>query len=119
MKTLIFKTTAITGVLVFLTLMMVSTSCKKDKTCHGKVTVVDTNGTAIASANVKLSAPSVGGDVVYDGTTDGSGVASFEVKLPAIFDVYATKATYPGMAGVGVLRLDEPGKDAEVTVIMQ
>ncbi len=100
-------------------MMLVSTSCKKDKICHGKVTVLDTGGVAIAGATVKLSAPSVNGDVVYTGTTDGSGIASFDVKLPAIFDIYATKATYPGKAGVGVIRLDEPGKKTEVKVTMK
>ena len=119
MKTFIAKFSAITGVIMFLTVMFISTSCNKDKTCHGKVTVTDTNGTVVASAAVKLSAPSVGGDVVYNGVTDGSGNANFDVKLPAIFDVVATKASFPGMSGVGVLRLDEPGKDANVTVKIQ
>lgn len=119
MKTFISKFTAVTGVLMLLSVMFVSSSCNKDKTCHGKVTVTDTNGTVVSGAAVKLSAPSVGGDVVYDGVTDGSGIASFDVKLPAIFDVVATKATFPGMSGVGVLRLDEPGKDAEVSVTIQ
>ncbi len=119
MKAFIFKISAITGVLMLFTIMFIASSCNKDQTCHGTVTVVDTVGSPVASAKVKLSAPSVGGDVVYDGTTDGSGKVSFDVKLPAIFDVYATKATFPGLAGVGVLRLDEPGTDAEVKVIIQ
>jgi hypothetical protein len=119
MKTFISKFSAITGVIVLLSVVFISTSCNKDKTCHGKVTVTDTNGTVVANAAVKLSAPSVGGDVVYDGVTDGSGHANFEVKLPAIFDVVATKATFPGMSGIGVLRLDEPGKDNDVTVKIQ
>jgi len=119
MKSFIFKISAITGVLMLFTLMFIASSCNKDQTCRGTVTVLDTVGAAVASANVKLSAPSVGGDVVYDGTTDGSGTVTFDVKLPAIFDVYATKASFPGLAGVGVIRLDEPGKEAEVKVIIQ
>ncbi len=118
MKTFINKYSAITRVIMFSVIMFISTSCNKDKTCHGKVTVTDANGTVVSGAAVKLSAPSVGGDVVYDEVTDGSGVASFEVKLPAIFDVKATKATIPG-TGVGVLRLDEPGKSNSVTVKIQ
>ena len=98
-----------------ISVMLISTSCNKDKTCHGKVKVVDTNGAAISGAKVKLSAPSVSGDVVYEGSTDGSGEASFDVKLPAIFDVTATHIAYAG-TGVGVIRLDEPGKDADVQV---
>ncbi len=118
MKTLTNRFLAITSVVALLSVVFISTSCNKDKTCHGKVTVVDTNGAVISGAAVKLSAPSVSGDVVYDGTTDGSGNASFEVKLPAIFDVKATHSAYSG-TGVGVLRLDEPGKNADVTVKIQ
>jgi len=118
MKAIISKISAITGVILLLSVIFISTSCNKDKTCHGKVKVVDTNGVALSGATVKLSAPSVSGDVVYTNVTDGSGMASFDVKLPAIFDVYATKPAYTG-AGVGVIRLDEPGKDADVTVTIQ
>ena len=118
MKTTITKISAISAVILLVAVMFVSTSCNKDKTCYGKVKVVDTNGVVVSGANVKLSAPSVNGDVVYENKTDGSGIASFEVKLPAIFDVYATKTGISG-AGVGVLRLDEPGKDADVTVTIQ
>lgn len=118
MKTFLTKITAITAVIMLLSVMFISTSCNKDKTCHGKVKVIDTNGVTISNATVKLSAPSVSGDVVYNGTTDGSGIASFDVKLPAIFDVYATKTGISG-SGVGVIRLDEPGKDASVTVTIQ
>ncbi len=115
MKTFINRISAIIGVVTLLVVMFISTSCNKDKTCYGKVTVVDSNGTAISGATVHLAAPSVNGDVVYDGKTDGSGQASFDVKLPAIFDVTATHPGYAG-TGVGVLRLDEPGKESDVTV---
>ena len=118
MKTLLNKISAITAVVAILSVMFVSTSCNKDKTCHGKVKVIDTNGAVVSGATVKLAAPSVSGDVVYNGTTDGSGEATFDVKLPAIFDVTATKTGISG-TGVGVLRLDEPGKDADVTVKIQ
>jgi hypothetical protein len=119
MKTFILKISTLAFVMMLFVVASTSTSCKKDKTCHGKVSVVDTNGAAVASATVKLSAPSVNGDVVYQSVTDGSGDVTFDVKLPAIFDVVATKPTYPGMAGVGVLRLDEPGKSNDVTVKIQ
>lgn len=116
MKTFIIKFSALVSIAILTVLAMTSTSCNKDKTCHGKVTVTDSTGTVIPSANVHLAAPSVGGDVVYDAITDGSGHANFEVKLPAIFDVTASKAGYS--PGTGVLRLDEPGKSNEVTVKM-
>lgn len=97
-----------------------NSSCKKDQTCHGTVHVNDTAGHPVANATVKLSAPSVNGDVVYSQLSDGSGEAEFEVKLPAIFDVTATKATFPpGFVGTGVLRLDEPGKTGEITVTIK
>ena len=113
--TLRFSAFAVASLLVFAALS--SSSCKKDKTCHGTVRVVDTANNPVGSATVKLSAPSVNGDVTYSSTTDGSGDATFEVKLPAIFDVTATKATVG--TGTGVLRLDEPGKTNDVTVTLQ
>ena len=119
MKSIILKSFVFGSVALLLGAAFTTSSCRKDKTCHGKVHVVDTLNRDVANALVKLSAPSVQGQVVYDGTTDNSGVVRFEVKLPAIFDVTATKATYPGQSATGVLRLDEPGKDAEVTVTMQ
>ncbi|HEY0030765.1 MAG TPA: carboxypeptidase-like regulatory domain-containing protein [Bacteroidia bacterium] len=118
MKTFILKISTAACILGLFAVASISSSCNKDKTCHGTVKVVDSNGVGIGNATVKLAAPSVNGDVVYENVTDGSGDASFEVKLPAIFDVTATKASYPG-TGVGVLRLDEPGKSAEVTVKIQ
>ena len=113
MKTLILKLSALTGIVMLLLFSVTSSSCNKDKTCHGKVTVTDSNGTVLPSVPVHLAAPSVGGQVTYDGTTDGSGNVDFEVKLPAIFDVTATKS---GVVGTGILRLDEPGKSNSITV---
>jgi hypothetical protein len=119
MKTFTLKFSATVCAFILLFTAFSSSSCKKDKTCHGKVHVTDTTGNPVVNANVKLSAPSVNGDVTYDNVTDGSGDASFEVKLPAIFDVTARKSTYAGMVGTGVLRLDEPGKSNDVTVKIQ
>ncbi|OFY86627.1 MAG: hypothetical protein A3F72_09680 [Bacteroidetes bacterium RIFCSPLOWO2_12_FULL_35_15] len=120
MKTFVLRFSSIAIVFLLLFTAISTTSCKKDKTCYGKVMVVDTAGIPVAVATVKLAAPSVNGQVEYVGTTDGSGVVSFEVKLPAIFDVFATQAAnYPGMTGVGVLRLDEPGKKTETTVTIK
>lgn len=102
--------------LSFLLLTVVATpSCKKDQTCHGKVHCIDSTGVPVGAAQVILAAPSVNGDVTYKGSTDGSGDVNFEVTLPAIFDVTATKGSF---SGTGVLRLDEAGKSNEVTVTM-
>jgi hypothetical protein len=119
MKTFILKSLAFGGVIFLLSTALTTSSCKKDKTCHGKVHVVDSLGKNVGNAFVRLAAPSVQGDVKYDGSTDNSGNVSFEVKLPAIFDVTASKATYPNKLGVGVLRLDEPGKSSEVEVTIR
>lgn len=119
MKTFFLKYASVAGIILMLVVALSTSSCKKDKTCRGKVYVVDTAGVAVGNAVVKLDANAVNGDVIYDAYTDGAGAANFEVKLPAIFDVTATKATYPGMEGNGVLRLDEPGKEAEVTVVIR
>ncbi|MCC6838349.1 MAG: hypothetical protein IT234_07415 [Bacteroidia bacterium] len=118
MKTFFLKYASVAGMIVLLVAALSTPSCKKDKTCHGKVYVVDDSGVAVGNAKVKLDANAVNGDVTYEAYTDGAGAANFEVKLPAIFDVTATKATITGV-GNGVLRLDEPGKDAEVTVVIR
>ncbi len=126
MRTFILKFSAFVCVGLFLVAALCTTSCKKDKTCRGKVTVVDTAGAPVVGAAVKLSSPPsvpanpahpAGGDLVINGVTDGSGVVNFEIQLPTILDIVATQTTaFPGMTGKGILRLDEPGKTAEVTV---
>ena len=120
MRTVILKSLAFGGTIFLLSAAFTTSSCKKDKTCHGTVHVVDTLGRGVGGAFVRLSANSVQGDVKYDGTTDNSGTVRFDVKLPAIFDVQAVKAAaFPGKIGIGVLRLDEPGKSAEVEVTIR
>jgi hypothetical protein len=118
MKTFILKSSAFACVLVLLFTAFSTSSCKKDKTCHGTVKVMDTTGKVVAGAIVKLAAPSVNGQVTYTSNTDGTGNASFDVKLPAIFDVTATQPLHSGV-GTGILRLDEPGKSNEVTVVIK
>ena len=120
MKTFILKISAFACVAFLLITALSVTSCKKDKTCHGKVTVVDTAGIVVAGASVVLSAPSVNGQVSSSNITDASGVALFEIKLPAIFDIVASKNdAFPNMTGKGILRVDEPGKTADVTVTLK
>lgn len=115
MKSSILKLSAF---LLVATLLITASACKKDEKCYGKVTVVDTTGSVVGDAVVLLDAPD--GQVTYTETTDGYGVAEFEIKLPAIFNITATQESiYPGMKGRGTLRVDEPGKHAEVTVKIQ
>ena len=129
MKTFIVKISAFVCVVLLLMTALFSTSCKKDKTCQGKITVIDTAGLVVANATVDLSSPPsvppstahpAGGDIHITGVTDGSGVVNFELKLPAILDVLATQTSaFPGMTGKAILRLDEPGKTAEATVTIK
>ncbi|MBA3704870.1 MAG: carboxypeptidase regulatory-like domain-containing protein [Bacteroidetes bacterium] len=114
MKTHILKFSAFVGVLLLLLTAFGASSCNKDKTTHGKIHVVDGQGAYVAGAAVHLSAPN--SQVVYDGTTDGSGYVQFDVRLPAIFDVTASKDS---LIGTGVLRLDEPGKTTELNVTVR
>jgi hypothetical protein len=113
MKTSILKFVPVIILAMLITVATTATSCKKDQTCKGRVHVQTDTGTAVAGATVKLNAP--GGDVEYSGTTDGSGDAVFEVTLPAIFDVTAISGT---STGTGVIRLDEPGKEDDVTITL-
>jgi hypothetical protein len=119
MKTFTLKFSAFVGTFILLFTAFSSSSCKKDKTCHGIVHVIDTSGSPISDAKVLLAAPSVNGEVTYEKLSDSYGDAEFEVALPAIFDVTATKSSYAGKVGTGVLRVDEPGKTGEVTVTIK
>lgn len=114
MKTNVIKFSAFAGVLLLLFVAFSTSSCKKDKTTHGKIHVKNASGDFVAGAAVNLSAPD--GQVTYNGTTDGGGYVQFDVRLPAIFDVTASKDS---LVGTGVLRLDEPGKTTELTVIIR
>jgi len=116
MKTFLLKFSAFAFIAMIVAVTFTSTSCNKDKTCHGTVTVVDTTSAKVAGATVLLAAPSVGGQITYTGTTDGTGVVNFDVKLPAIFDVTATKTGSPTKTGTGIIRLDEAGKSNSVTI---
>jgi hypothetical protein len=119
MKTVILKTSAFVCVMLLLITSLTTTSCKKDKMCHGNITVIDTAGATISGATVVVAAPSVNGQKSFSNITDGSGVAKIDLKLPAIMDIVATSSTYPGMTGKGILRLDEPGKTEDVTVTIK
>ena len=128
MKNLIIKFSAATCVILFLFFALLSTSCKENKNCNGKITVIDTAGVAISGATVKLSSPPsvppsathpTGGDLIIDDVTDGAGVVNIELKLPAILDVVAKITAFPNMTGKAILRLDEPGKNTEITVTIK
>ncbi len=116
MKTLVTKISTSLAILSLFIIFTMITSCKKDKVTHGTVTVKNVVGVAVSGAKVVLSATSVGGVKSYTGTSDASGVAKFDVPLPGIWDVAVTKDT---LTGQGVLRLDEPGKKDEITIVLR
>lgn len=120
MKPFVLKSSVFVCFCFLLAAAISTPACKKDKNCRGKVTVLDTMGGApVAGATVLLAAPSVHGQITYTGTTDGTGVVNFEIKLPAIFDIIATKSSFPHDTAKGILRLDEPGKSNEALVRMK
>jgi len=117
MKSILLKITSVISVAVLLVAAFSVSSCKKDQTCHGHVNVYDTAANKVALATVRLDAYSINGVVTYTSQTDGNGEASFDIALPAIFDIYVTKDDqFPGMWGKGSLNVDEPRKDGWATV---
>lgn len=100
-------------------------SCNKDKTCTVNVKCVNAKtGGAVSEAYVKLYAPvrtasgsTVVADVKAEGTTNGYGIVSFKFKLPAIFNIQATK-TKDSLIGSGIVTLEE-GKTVEAVVQMK
>lgn len=114
MKTNVLKFSAFAGVLLMLVIAFSASSCKKDKTTHGKIHVKNAAGNYVAGAKVLLTAPNA--DKKYEGLTDSGGYIQFDIALPAIFDVTASKDS---LVGTGVIRLDEPGKTTELTVTIR
>lgn len=116
MKTFALRTSAIVCAFALILTATMATSCKKDKTTYGTVTVQTTSGKLVSGAKVLLSAAAVAGEKTYEGVTDGSGEAEFEIALPGIWDVTVTKDS---LSGTGVLRLDEPGKSDNTTITVR
>lgn len=141
MKIFINRSSVIASVLFLLFITITTTSCKKEKKTVGKVTVNKANGTPVIGATVNLAAPSANGVTEYTEKTIESGLAEFEIPLPAIWDVSVTyydtlylpntgvldtTAAFSStvdsvitLYGTGVLRLDEPGKTESVVVVVR
>lgn len=113
------------GVLIVFVSTMMYLSCNKNTDCKVNVKCVDAStGSAVSGADVKLfanvktaSGGTVQADVKAEGTTDSYGVVSFTFKLPAIFNISATK-TSDSLAGTALVTLEE-GKTVESTVPMK
>ena len=109
---------------------LTGTSCQKNTDCKATVTCVDSSG-PVSNANVLLYATiktSQGGTVTADlkaqGTTDEGGSVRFTFKLPAIYDIRATKVTTLSgtgtrtLVGTGIIKLEE-GKASDKTVTLK
>jgi len=111
----LYSESALFSIIIIAFLAVSYSSCKKEQSCDGVVTVLSSGGggTPVAGATVRLWANTQPkGQVEATGITDGSGKAYFNFKLQAILnaDVTAISGT-----GSGILRL-EPGKKVETTV---
>ncbi|HWY12573.1 MAG TPA: hypothetical protein VN026_14670 [Bacteroidia bacterium] len=102
------------------------TSCKKNTDCIANVICNDSTGVGIGGATVYLYAnvkTPVGGTITADlratGITDAGGKVSFTFKLPAIYDIKASKVisakTYSALS---IIKLEE-GKGVDKTVVLR
>ncbi|MEI6020506.1 MAG: hypothetical protein WCR21_05200 [Bacteroidota bacterium] len=101
-------------------------SCQKDTSCVASIKCVDSAGNVVGNTNLMLYAlvKSADGkridtaDLRTNGTTDADGAIKFTFKLPAIYDISATK--YIGSKkfyGLSVIKLEE-GQTVEKSVSM-
>lgn len=101
-------------------------SCKKDTACIASIKCIDSSGNSVSNAYVMLYAlvKSADGkridtaDIRANGYTDSDGELKFTFKLPAIYDIYASK--YYGTKkfySYSVIKLEE-GQTIEKSVSM-
>jgi hypothetical protein len=101
-------------------------SCRKNTDCVANVICNDSTGVGISGATVYLYAnvkTTYGGTITADlratGLTDESGKVSFTFKLPAIYDIRASKVisakTYSALS---IIKLEE-GKGIDKTVVLR
>lgn len=102
------------------------TSCKKKTDCVANIVCNDSTGVGVSGAQVFLFANvktpqqgTVTADIRATGITDGSGRVSFTFKLPAIFNVTASKAVGSAtLDGAQIIKLEE-GKTVEKIVVIR
>jgi len=121
---------AFIGVLVFQ-----GSSCKGPQPCKATITVMDSIGTHTQAgiavhlyANVVYNGKTYQGDLVVNGTTDGSGQVSFTIKNPCILDIKATAPNcdstlshpkYKYCLGTGIVRFDEGQSNTKTVYLNQ
>jgi len=120
MKKIITYIFSVSAILFLVLLCGTQVSCNKNTDCTVNIYIVDTTGfsgiqTPVAGATVKLYANiNPPGQVQAMGTTDGSGHVNFTFKLPAIFDIVATKGS---MTGTGLIQLNIGGNATQTVLI--
>lgn len=109
------------------TLIFGTISCKKETDCKARVICLDSANVAVSDADVLLYAlvkspdgkTTYTADVKANGKSNGSGQAEFVFKLPAIYDIKATKIVGTRtLTGVGIIKLEE-GKTVDKTVTLK
>lgn len=115
------------ALLLILTCVFVSLpSCQKETDCVAVVTCKDAGGNAVDGAEVVLYAKvknSAGvtytADITATSPSDNAGQVRFTFKLPAIYDILATKGTgTQSVSGIGIIELEE-GTTVEKTVTLR
>jgi hypothetical protein len=102
------------------------TSCKKNTDCIANIICNDSTGVGLSGTTVYLYAnvktPNSGtitADIRATGITDDAGRVSFTFKLPAIYDVRATKtAGTATLLGISIIKLEE-GKAVDKTLTVR
>ena len=107
--------------------LFTTTSCEKETDCKAAIQCVDSTGVPVNNADVLLYAlvkspdgkTTYTADVKANGITDGDGQAYFTFKLPAIYDIKATRAAgTKTITGTGIIKLEE-GKTVEKVVTLK
>jgi len=106
--------------------LLISPSCQKETDCVAIVKCQDDAGVPVSAAEVVLYAKvknSAGvtytADITATSPSDNAGEVHFTFKLPAIYDILATKAVgTKTITGVGIIKLEE-GQTVEKTVTLR
>ena len=103
-------------------MLITNTSCDKKTDCMATVICKDANGMLLRGATIQLLAyvktplkGTITADVRANGVTDENGKVTFTFKLPAIFDIKASKGN---LTGTGIIKLEE-GNGVEKAVTIQ
>ena len=97
-------------------------SCKPDSPPKLRVTAVDSAGTSVAGATLKITSNGLkgSGNVTADGTTGSDGTAEFEFRLDAVvrIDAYKIIAAGDSIKGTTASKI-EMNKTNEATVTLK